>query len=179
MKPFEIALSVVNIVAVALSPIIAVVVGQALQTRAEKRKDKMQIFQCLMTRRITGWAAWESVNALNLIDMVFSDNKAIREQWKLLLSKLRNEISSQEQQREQCKLLELMANDLGYKGKITWENIQNPYYPVGLDQQFAINSQITNGQVDWAKLSSLILNTFNTSTDPTKTGQEEPPNAHT
>ena len=37
--------------------------------------------------------------------------------------------------KEQCKLLELMAKNLGYKKKITWDTIQNPYYPVGLSQQ--------------------------------------------
>lgn len=28
-----------------------------------------------------------------------------------------------------------MANLLGYKDKITWETIQNPYVPVGMAQQ--------------------------------------------
>lgn len=28
-----------------------------------------------------------------------------------------------------------MANSLGYKDKITWETIQNPYVPVGMAQQ--------------------------------------------
>ena len=35
----------------------------------------------------------------------------------------------------QYKLLEAMANSLGYKEKITWETIQNPYMPVGMMQQ--------------------------------------------
>lgn len=35
----------------------------------------------------------------------------------------------------QYKLLETMANSLGYKNKVTWENIQNPYIPNGLIQQ--------------------------------------------
>lgn len=178
MELFEVALTIINIIAVALSPVIAVVVGQALQTQSEKRKDKMQIFQCLMTRRITGWAAWESVNALNSIDIVFSDNIAVREQWKILRSKFRKEIPLQEQQREQCKLLELMANALGYKGKVTWENIQSPYYPEGLDQQFALNSQIVSGQADWAKLSSLVLNAINAGMDTTQTDQKETPHAN-
>ncbi len=179
MEPFEIVLTVVNIAAVVLSPIIAVVIGQSLQTKSEKRRDKMQVFQCLMTRRITGWAAWESVNALNSIDIIFSDNMAVREQWKVLLSKFRKEISPQEQQREQCKLLELMANDLGYKDIITWENIQNPYYPEGLAQQFALNSQIASGQADWAKLSSMIFNAINTPADATQTNQEGSSHADT
>lgn len=28
-----------------------------------------------------------------------------------------------------------MANSLGYKDKVTWETIQNPYIPKGMSQQ--------------------------------------------
>lgn len=33
------------------------------------------------------------------------------------------------------KLLEAIANALGYKDKITWETIQNPYMPKGMADQ--------------------------------------------
>lgn len=80
----------------------------------------------------------------------------MRGQWKILLEKSRPDITAQDYYLEQCKLLELMANDLGYKDKITWENIQKPYYPQGLDQQIAMNTQIMNGQVEWAKAVGLF-----------------------
>ena len=67
-----------------------------------------------------------------------------------------SDLPKEEQYREQCKLLELMANDLGYKDKITWDIIQNPYYPEGLDQQLSMNNQIMNGQVEWAKAAGLL-----------------------
>lgn len=129
MTTFEKIVAVLNLIAVLLIPVVAVIVGQYLQERVQKRKDKMQIFQCLMTRRITGWAALEAVNAINSIDIIFTDNKEIRNQLSVWKSKCRKDIPSEEQYREQCKLLELMANDLGYKDKITWDIIQNPYYP--------------------------------------------------
>lgn len=151
MTTFEKIMAVLNLIAVLLIPVVAVIVGQYLQERDQKRKDKMQIFQCLMTRRITGWAALEAVNAINSIDIVFADCKEIRNQLTIWKSKCRKDIPHEEQYREQCKLLELMANDLGYKDKITWDIIQNPYYPEGLDQQLTINTQIMNGQVEWAK----------------------------
>lgn len=44
MTQFETVMAVINVIAVALSPIIAVYVGQRLQNRAEKRKDKMALF---------------------------------------------------------------------------------------------------------------------------------------
>ena len=156
MTKFEIIMAIVNVIAIIAIPLVAVFVGQFLQNKAEKRKDKMQIFQCLMTKRITGWAGLDAVNALNSIDIVFSDCEAVRKQWAVLLSKCRRDITAQEQYREQCKLLELMANDLGYKDKITWDIIQNPYYPEGLAKQIEINSQILDGQVAWANAAGQL-----------------------
>ena len=156
MTTVEKIMAVLNLIAVFLIPVVAVIVGQYLQERAQKRKDKMQIFQCLMTRRITGWAALEAVNAINSIDIVFTDNKEIRTQLGIWRSKCKKDVAREEQYREQCKLLELMANDLGYKDKITWDIIQNPYYPEGLDQQLSMNNQIMNGQVEWAKAAGLF-----------------------
>ena len=150
MTKFEVIMAVINVLAIIIIPIAAVFVSQRLQSKSEKRKDKMQIFQCLMTKRITGWAGIDAVNALNTIDIVFSDCEPVRKQWAILLSKYRRDVTAQEQYREQCKLLELMANDLGYKDKITWDIIQNPYYPEGLAKQIEINSQILDGQIAWA-----------------------------
>lgn len=70
----------VNIIAVIVAPIAAVVIGQKLQDRAEKRKDKMAVFKALMTYRY-GWSQ-EAVVALNSIPVVFSEDKSVRERWK-------------------------------------------------------------------------------------------------
>ena len=127
-----------TLAALIIIPIVAVVIAQWLQNRSEKRKDKMQIFKTLMTSRIYGWTP-DSVNALNVIDIVYSDDKKVRAAWKDLNDKYR--VTNPDQQHlkkienAQYKLLEAMANSLGYKDKITWETIQNPYMPVGMAQQ--------------------------------------------
>ena len=43
---------ILNLAAIIVIPIAAVLIGQWLQNRSEKRKDKMQIFKVLMTSRI-------------------------------------------------------------------------------------------------------------------------------
>ena len=53
---------ILNLIAIIIIPIIAVIIGQWLQTRSEKRKDKMHIFKTLMTSRVYGWTQ-ESVIA--------------------------------------------------------------------------------------------------------------------
>lgn len=128
----------VNLVAVIIIPILAVIIAQYLQNRSEKRKDKMQIFKVLMTSRIYGWTP-ESVHCLNLIDVVFSDDKEVRKAWKDLYDKYCVENSTETELKKikdaQYKLLETMAHSLGYKDKITWETIQNPYIPNGMISQ--------------------------------------------
>ena len=128
----------VNLVAVIIIPILAVIIAQYLQNRSEKRKDKMQIFKVLMTSRIYSWTP-ESVHCLNLIDIVFSDDKEVRKAWKDLYDKYCVENPTETELKKikdaQYKLLETIAHSLGYKNKITWETIQNPYIPNGMISQ--------------------------------------------
>ena len=45
---------ILNLIAIVVIPISAVLIGQHLQNRAEIRKDKMQILKTPMTSRIYG-----------------------------------------------------------------------------------------------------------------------------
>lgn len=140
-------MEIINIIAIITAPIVAVCIGQCLQNRQEKRKDKLQIFKTLMTARIYGWTV-DSVHALNIIDIVFADDKRVREAWADLNDKYH--VSDPDEQHfkkienAQYKLLETMACSLGYKNKITWETIQNPYIPDGLATQLDLqkNQQV-------------------------------------
>ena len=135
---------ILNLIAIFIIPVVAVIVGQHLQNRAEIRKDKMHIFKVLMTSRIYGWTQ-ESVHCLNIIDIVFADDKKVRDAWKDLYDQYCVENPDETQikkiQNAQYKLLETMANSLGYKDKVTWETIQNPYIPKGMLQQINERNQ--------------------------------------
>ena len=127
-------MNVVNIIALIVIPILAVIIGQKLQERAQKRNDKIQIFKILMTSRIYGWTN-DSVQAMNLIDVVFADDKAVCKQWKTCFDKMCVENPTETDllkiKKEKEKLLETMAKSLGYKN-VSWESIQNPYIPKGM-----------------------------------------------
>ena len=130
---------ILNLIAIVVIPIAAVLIGQYLQNRAEIRKDKMQIFKTLMTSRIYGWTQ-DSVHCLNIIDIVFADDKIVRDAWKDLYDKycVQNPDAAQLKkiQNAQYKLLETISKSLGYKDKVTWETIQNPYVPDGMIKQW-------------------------------------------
>jgi len=128
-------LEILNLIAIILIPLIAVLISQWLQNRSEKLKDKMQIFKILMTSRIYGWTT-DSVHALNLIDVIYVKAKKVRDAWKKLYeaycSNDQSEFIIEKRKKLMYKLLEAMAENLGYKDKITWETIQNPYVPKGM-----------------------------------------------
>ena len=175
MTSFEIIMTIINTLAVIAIPVVSVVVGHHLQNRAEKRKDKMNIFRCLMTYRATGWTNPMVVDALNSIDIVFSDSDDVCKQWHKLFDKYRPEITYQEQYKEQCKLLELSANDLGYKDKITWDTIQSPYYPVALSQQVEKTTKYMEGQLAMAKIAEQFAQnlSFNQNLPTSSTTEQE------
>ena len=129
---------ILNLIAIIVIPIVAVLIGQHLQNRAEIRKDKMHIFKVLMTSRIYGWTQ-ESVYCLNIIDIVFSDDQKVRNAWKDLYDKYcvqnPDETQLKKIQNAQYKLLDTIASSLGYKDIVTWETIQNPYIPEGMRRQ--------------------------------------------
>lgn len=157
-----------NLAAIVIIPIVAVIIGQWLQNRSEKRKDKMQIFRTLMTSRI-GWSLEKSY-ALNIIDIVFANDKEVRAAWKDLYDKYCVENPDEHQQKKtqqaEDKLLETMAVSLGYKDKITWETIQNPYIPKGMIEQ--INKQNITQQTYLDLLLKVNQNMSNVSAEDTE-----------
>lgn len=128
----------INILSVILAPVIAVWVGQKLQDRAEKRKDKMAVFKAIMTDRY-GWSR-ETVLALNSIPIVFANDKAVRDAWKeyykCLCIQEPNPMELKQRSEALYKLLENMTPTLGYEGTINWDDIQNPYIPKGMASSF-------------------------------------------
>jgi len=62
-------LTIINIIALILIPIVSVLLAHSLQNLAKKREDKLAIFKSILTSRIY-WTV-DSVHALNLIDVVF------------------------------------------------------------------------------------------------------------
>ena len=133
-----------------MGPVVAVLVGHFFQNRAEKRRDKMNVFTAIMTDRY-GWSK-ETVLALNSIPIVFSKDTSVREKWKeyykMLCIQEPNDIQLKERNDALYKLLESMADALGYKGVVNWDDIQNPYIPRGMavsfDNSFTIQSAIAS-----------------------------------
>ena len=145
-------LDIINIIAIIVIPIFAVLIGQWLQNRSEKRKDKVRVFSHLMSYRAIGYVDQQSVNILNLIPIVFNDDKNVIEKYNIYLKSLNIKTEDfPQKQREiennKTKMLEEMAKNLGYKN-INWEIIQNPYLPQGLINEINSMNLFKQGQLE-------------------------------
>ena len=137
-----------NILGIIIAPIIAVLVGRWLQDRADKRNDKMSVFKAAMTYRYS--LTPEAVHALNSIPIVYAKEEEVRKCWRALYEDLciqnANELQIKKRNDDLYKLLESMAKVLGYKDSITWQDIQNPYVPVGITNAIN-NNAILQGEM--------------------------------
>ena len=129
----------VNILAILLSPMVAVLVTVYLQRRTEKRNQKLWIFNTLIRTRHSPIID-ENVRAINMIDVVFHDCQRVRELWHEYFNMLANEGLNNPQgwpqrQKKNLEMLTEMAKVLGYGKAITHLDVDRVYYPVGLGAQ--------------------------------------------
>lgn len=144
-------INIINILAVIASPIVAVWIGQYLQDRTEKRKDKMAIFRSLVSSRIYGWTV-DGVNALNLIELVFYKNEVVCNQWRKYYAVLSEKVSSDDEQVrkmqfEQNELIRVMGKTLGYNDDAIAQIIRTPYMPIGMSNQIQNQQQFQEMQM--------------------------------
>lgn len=112
----------INVLAVALSPLIAVQVSEWLSRRRAARDRRLDVFRTLMTTRATRLSG-DHVQALNMIDLEFAGDdrhdRAIREAWKAYLDHLNDRDTDGQvwaARRDELffEMLMQMAKTLGY-----------------------------------------------------------------
>lgn len=142
-----------NVVSILISAILsgffATLVTLWWQDRSRQKQEKIRIFTILMSKRYE-ISADESVDALNMVDVVFYESDSVR-------SALRNfreatalpesNTKSQVITDKHLKLLEIMAEDIGYK-KIRWDDIKEYYFPVGLSERKRDETILRRVQID-------------------------------
>lgn len=123
-----------NFLAIVLGPVTAVCITLWIQSRKEKRTAKRQLFLALMAERKSYAIPPQVAQALNTIDVVFSDNKHIVGLWHKYYALLAQP-SSQERDHTWLELLAAMAIDLGYPG-LSQTDLDKFYMPQGQVDQF-------------------------------------------
>lgn len=133
MKWYEIMLTIINILAVLIGPLVAVIITQRLQQKKDKRQDKIEVFRHLMTYRHLGYYDSNSVNIINSIPIVFWDNDEVIQAYYQYLDLLNSDKTNLQEKLKQIDfrkndMLETMAKSLGYDN-INWCIIRKSYLP--------------------------------------------------
>jgi len=131
-------MAIMTIIAILLSPVIAVLISIWVQDRREKRQNKKFIFSSLMSTRHQILSD-EIVRALNMIDVVFSDKKKVRELWHeyydmLHNAGLNNPTGWEQRNIKKLELIHEIAKVIGYGKEITHIDVNRVYMPVGLSE---------------------------------------------
>ena len=137
----------INVFAILLSPVIAVLVSLWIERRREKGNRKLWIFGTLFGNRhrpITD----ENVRALNMIDVAFHDSPEVRRLWHEYYDMLCNEGLNnpngwEQQQNKNLEMITEMARVVGYKNSISHLDAARVYYPRGLGEQSDTAQQIS------------------------------------
>lgn len=123
-------LAIVQIIAVAIVPLLVWWMGIRWQKSKAKDDAKRNLFFALMAnRKATPNKEW--VDALNIIDVVFQDDHKVRAAWRAYYDSL--DSASQYNKNTNAFLLDLlseMANSLGYKN-LKQTEIDRAYTPQG------------------------------------------------
>ncbi len=141
-------MNAINVVAILLSPLIAVLVTVYLQDRKEKRGHKLFILGSLMGTRHAQLTD-ENVRSLNMIDMVYFDNVQVRTLWHEHFDMLGNEGLNnpngwEQRNKKRLALVTEMARSLGYEKAITHLDVDRVYIPKYFGESFYRNEQIAN-----------------------------------
>jgi hypothetical protein len=144
----ESKMKILNIIAILLSPIIAVLISIFIQNRKEKHNSKMKIFISLISTRNRA-PTEENVRALNMIDVIFAKEEEVRKLWREYYDMLSNEglnnpVGWKQRGQKNLEMITAMAKNLGYGKEITSLDVDRVYFPVGIKEQLENGAEILN-----------------------------------
>lgn len=138
-EQIQIFIGIGQIIAVAIIPFITWWVSVKYQDRKTKKEAQLRLFLTLMADRKSTPITKDWVDALNTIDVVFQDNKKVRQAWREYLDSL-NEKSPHFDNSNSFRLdlLSEMANALGYH-HLKQTEIDRFYTPKYFNSQMSQN----------------------------------------
>lgn len=130
----------VNVIALLLSPVIAVGVTLWYQYEKERRDAKVWILNTLVATRHQVPPTDEQVRALNMVDIVFRASGEVRRLWHEYFEMLNDEglqnpLGHARWGKKYLEMLTAMAQDVGYGRRITHLDIDRVYNPISLGKQ--------------------------------------------
>jgi hypothetical protein len=130
---------IISIVAIAVSPAVAVLISMWIQDRREKLQLKRNVFATLMATRPQAYSE-EIVRAMNMIDVVFHDNENVRRLWGEYMEMLNNQGLNNPagfalRDMKRAELLHEMAKCVRLGKEISHVDLKRCYLPIGLEEE--------------------------------------------
>ena len=121
------------------APLAAAKLAEALrrdaERDAERQRQKLYVFSLLMQERAQIHSD-NGVRALNLIDVVFSDSRDVRDAWAELFSAFHLKPLPQHVLGERLlKLLRAIAKDIGLADELRSDDLSRVYFPIVQEQE--------------------------------------------
>ena len=129
-----------NIIAVILGPIIAVIITLWYQRYKEKQDTKHKAFLLLMAYRKAIPPNYAMVEVLNTLDVLFAKNRKIVDLWHKYYTLLAQP-PVQEREHTWLELLSAIAEDLRYP-TVKQTDLDKFYIPQGHIDQFLMNQKV-------------------------------------
>jgi len=126
-------MDVLTVIAILLSPLVAVLVSRSIEDWKDLKKQKTFVFLSLVSSRHQNITE-EQARIFNSIDVVFSKNPNVREKWKEYFELLGQPDRMSEWAKKKLELLKVMADEVGYKKAIDHLDLDRVYYPTGLTE---------------------------------------------
>lgn len=131
-----------NIIAIIIGPIVAVIITLIYQSDKEKRDAQHRLFTILMAHRKSNPPTFDLVNGLNLIDVVFSKHRKIVDLWHEYFYLLcQRPVNWTIADSKYLDLLANMAKVLGYKNLLQTD-ISRFYNPEAHGKQSDLNRKL-------------------------------------
>jgi hypothetical protein len=131
-----------NIIAVIIGPITAVIIALLYQKHKEKQDIKHRAFLLLMAHRKSIPPNPAMVEVLNTLDVVFSNNQSVVALWHKYFDLL-NQPPRQEREHTWLELLSAIAKDLRYP-TLTQTDLDKFYIPQGHMDQLELRGKLQN-----------------------------------
>lgn len=133
---------IITTIALILGPTIAVIITLWHQRRQQKRDAKERLFSVLMAHRRTNPPTFEWANALNLIDVIFDDDRAVITKWHELYNIVsQTQVNWSQWGHTYIELLSEMAKALGYR-RLQQTDIDRFYAPQAHGTQAALTQEM-------------------------------------
>lgn len=133
---------IVTVVALILGPVIAVLITFWYQRRRQKYDAKEKLFLGLMAQRRINPPTFEWANALNVIDVVFADNRDVVDKWHELYNIVNQpQMNMAQWGHTYIELLSEMAKALGYR-RLQQTDIDRFYAPQAHGTQAALTQEM-------------------------------------